>query len=213
MTQTPEQIQAAKDAEAAEAAKAAEAKGKEGDTLLTKGKDDKAKEDAKGAPEKYEAFKVPDGFVLDDKVAAEASELFKASGLSQEAAQKMVDFYTAKTQEAFQQPYKAYKDMREGWVKEVKADPEIGGKLDQVKITIGKALDGLGDPKLAENFKAAMDLTGAGDNPAFIKAFYKMAQALTEGSSVVGRGPSAGGQTAPGQGRVTAAKALFPNLP
>lgn len=185
---------------------------KDGTTLLTKKDDGAKKDEPTGAPEKYEAFKVPDGFTLDEKVSSEASELFKKHNLPQAAAQELVDFYTAKTQEAFQQPYKAYKDMREGWVKEVKADPEIGGKLDQVKTTIGKALDGLGDPKLVDDFKAAMDLTGSGDSLPFVKVFYKMALALTEGGSVAGRGPSAGGQSAPGTGRVSAAQALYPNL-
>lgn len=211
--QTPEQIQAAKDAEtakAAEVAKAAEGKGKDGTTLLTK------KDEAKpAAPEKYEAFKVPDGFTLDEKVATEAGALFKEAGLSQDAAQKLVDFYTAKTQEAFQQPYKAYKDMREGWVKDSNADPEISGKLAKggpVLTTIAKALDGLGDSKLTDQFKEAMDLTGVGDHPAFIKTFYRLAQMVTEGGSVAGRGPASTGQSAPGTGRVSAAQALYPNL-
>jgi hypothetical protein len=58
-----------------------------------------------------------------------------------------------------------------------------------------------------------MDYTGAGNNPAFIKAFWKMAQALTEGGHVAGTGPAPIGQKPPGAAeRPTAAKALYPNL-
>jgi len=56
-----------------------------------------------------------------------------------------------------------------------------------------------------------MDSTGAGDNPAFIKAFYKLAQRVTEGSYVQGRGPAE--VTAPGGRRPSPAQAMYPNLP
>lgn len=166
-----------------------------------------------GAPEKYEDFTVPEGFTLDPKVAEEAGTLFKELNLSQAAGQKLIDMYTAKTLEAAQAPYKAYTEMREGWQKAVKADPEIGSRLAEVKTTVAQALDSLGDPKLATEFREAMDLTGAGDHPAFIKAFYKLAQKIAPGNNVRGTGPSALGQKAPGAAPRSAASAIYPNLP
>lgn len=184
----------------------------DGKSLLNK--DPEKKPEATGAPEKYEDFKVPDGFTLDEKVLGEATPMFKAAGLSQEAAQQFVDFFVAKTQETFEQPFRTYKDMRDGWVNEVKADPEIGGKLDQVKTEIARALDGLGDAKLANEFRAAMDITGVGDHPAFVKAFYRFALLLNEGKPTAGKGPSPLGQVAPGaSARPSAAQALYPNNP
>lgn len=162
------------------------------------------------APDKYTDFKVPEGFKLDDAVAKEAGELFKGLNLPQEGAQKLIDFYSAKTLEAAEAPYKAYRDMQTKWVDEIKADPEIGEKLDEVKTVVGRAIDGLGNPKLAASFREAMDLTGAGNNPAFIRAFYKLAQKVTEGQHVAGRGPAA--VKPPGRGG-SAAHNLYPNLP
>src|SRR5262245_7608247 len=52
---------------------------------------------AQGAPEKYEAFKVPDGFEITEAANKEIDTLFRDIGLSQEAGQKLVDFYAAKT--------------------------------------------------------------------------------------------------------------------
>lgn len=182
---------------------------------LTKGKSLLTAEDKvalTGAPEKYETFTAPEGFTLDEKVATEASALFKGMNLSQAQGQQLVDFYASKAAEAAQAPYDAYLSMREGWVSEVKADAEIGSKLPQVKTTIAKAIDSLGDPALATAFREAMDFTGAGDHPAFIKAFYKLAQRVTEGGHVQGKGPSAFGQAAPGAAR-SAAHAVYPNLP
>lgn len=162
-----------------------------------------------GAPEAYKDFTVPEGFELDKTMAKEAGDLFKTMNLDQSQAQKLVDFYASKSQEAAQAPYKLWHDTQEAWRNEVKADPEIGGKLDQVKSTISKAIDGLGDAKLAAGFREAMDFTGAGNNPAFIRAFYRLAQKVTEGTNVPAGGPAQ--VTPPGQ-RPSAAEALYPNL-
>ena len=166
-----------------------------------------------GAPEAYEAFKVPEGTELDAEVAKEAGTLFKGLNLSQAAAQQLVDFYVKKTNESFQQPFNTYQDIRKGWVEEAKGHPEIGKNLDQVIATVGRAIDGLGDAKLASDFRAAMDFTGAGDNPAFIRVFYKLAQMVTEGGAVKGTGPAATGQRSPTERPATAAHALYPTLP
>src|SRR6516164_1649813 len=134
---------------------------------------------AEGAPEKYEAFKVPEGHEIDEPTSKEVGSLFKELGLSQAEGQKLVDYWVKQNQEAFDAPFKAWNDTQEKWINEVKADKEMGHRLSEIKNTIGKALDGLGDAQLANDFRAAMDYTGAGNNPAFIKAFWKMAQALT----------------------------------
>jgi hypothetical protein len=167
---------------------------------------------AGGAPETYGAFTVPDGYELDTEVAKEAGAIFKGMNLSQADAQKLVDFYTAKTTASANQPFQVWNEMQEKWVKEVKNDPVMGPRLDEVKSTISKAIDGLGDPKLAQAFREAMDYTGAGNNPAFIRAFWKLAQKVTEGGYVSGNGPSPAGQKREGQ-LGSAAKAMYPNLP
>src|SRR6516164_9164013 len=46
-----------------------------------------------GAPEKYEDFKTPEGFVLDQEAAGEFGALAKKGNLSQSFAQELVDFY------------------------------------------------------------------------------------------------------------------------
>lgn len=164
------------------------------------------------APEKYE-FTAPEGLTLDEATVTEASIVFKELGLTNEQAQKLVDFQGKLAKTQAEAPYKAYDAMREGWQNEVKADKDIGHILPKVKETIGKALDTLGDPALVASFKEGMNLTGAGDHPAFVKAFYKLAQSVVEGSHVSGKGPSPHGQSATGQGdRPTVAGAMYPNL-
>lgn len=170
-----------------------------------------ANQEAGGPPEKYEAFKVPEGFELDEAAHKEASEMFRGMNLTQGDAQKLVDFYSKNTLEAVNAPYDAWRKTQEEWVKQVKADPVIGPRLNEVTTTISRAIDTLGDAKLAADFRAAMDYTGAGNNPAFIRAFYKLAQMVTEGGHVAGRGPSAAGQQ-PNRTARPGARAMYPNL-
>lgn len=188
----------------------------EGDDKSLLNQKDKV-ETPKGAPDKYSDFTAPKhwaekGLELDKEAMIEALPIFKELGLSQEGAQKLVDFYASISEKTSDSALNSVREMRDEWRSKVKADSEIGSKLPQVKATISKAIDGLGDTALARDFREAMDLTGAGDHPAFIKAFYKLAQKVTEGSHVAGGGPSKFGQAKPGAQPESAAKALYPNL-
>lgn len=207
----PEQTTETKPAETKPAETKAEAKPSDDKkpSLLN----EKKPEAAAGAPEKYEAYKLPEGFTLNEKITEEANTIFKDIGLSQDGAQRLVDFYAKQLTEAAATPLKHWNDMQEKWQADVRNDPEIGNRLPQVKETIGRALDALSDSTLASGFREAMDLTGAGNHPAFVKAFYKLAQMVTEGRHVTGRNPSAHGQRDPSKGPATPAQALYPNLP
>lgn len=170
-------------------------------------------EEPKGAPEKYD-LKLPEGSAIDEKVMNEATGIFKELGLNNKGAQRLVDFYNTRMQEIADAPMKTWIDTQKAWQDEIKTDPEIGRKLPEVRNTVAKAIDSLGDPKLAAEFRKAMDFTGVGNNPAFVKAFYKLAQNVVEGKAVSGAGPSKFGQQAPGATeRPSAAKALYPNNP
>lgn len=182
----------------------------------TKPAEPKPVEPAKGAPEKYEDYKVPEGFTLDPEIKTQADALFKGMGLSQEQAQSLVDFYTKTNSESAEAPYKAWDDMTSGWRNEAENHPALRGKLgagQEINVRIGKFLDGMNDPQLASDFKALMDLTGAGNHPAFIRVIDYAASRLTEGTHVSGNGPTTASQAAPGSRPASAAAALWPNLP
>lgn len=169
-----------------------------------------------GAPETYADFKAPEGYTLSKDVIEAATPIFKELGLSQEAAQKLVDFHAKNMIDAAKAPMEAYQTLRQEWRDTVLKDPDLssGGKLKtEVTTAIGKAIDGVGDPALAKDFREIMDISGVGDNPAFVKMMYKWAQSVTEGSHVTGKGPSPHGQRAPDAKPQSAAAALYPNLP
>lgn len=173
-----------------------------------------------GAPDAYTAFTAPEGYTIDPKIIEAATPIFREMGLSQANAQRLVDFHTTQMIEAAKAPQTAYETTRTEWQAKVRSDPDLakavnGDKtgLDAVKLDIGRALNALNDPTLAADFKAAMDLTGAGDHPAFVKAMWKLSAFITEGKHVAGGGPSPHGQTPSGkQERPSAAAAMYPNL-
>jgi hypothetical protein len=173
-----------------------------------------AKTEGPGVPEAY-TFKAPEGIKLDDKALAEVTPLFKEMKLSQDSAQKLVDFYAKAQVSEAKRAAEAVTSMRTEWRDAVMKDSELGPKLETIKADIGKAITvaSAGDPKLVADFKAAMDLTGAGDNPAIIKMINRLSAAVNEGTHVTGSGPSEHGQVANGRAsRPSAAESLYPNL-
>ena len=178
------------------------------------GKEGKEPAKAEGVPEKY-SFQAPEGQKLDDKLIAEATPIFKELGLSNEAAQKLVDFYNKSTAEQASAGAKAVEDMRTAWRNDVFKTADLGNGTDglkpEVSANIAKAFAAM-DPKVATAMKSAFDLTGSGDNPDVIRGMNAIGKLLSEGSLVTGGGPSKLGQAAPGAAPKSAASALFPNL-
>jgi antitoxin component of RelBE/YafQ-DinJ toxin-antitoxin module len=194
-----------------------------GKTLLTDVKEepkvDAAKTDDKKpdstAPEKYEDYKLPEGMSLDAEVKTKADALFKGLGLTQDQAQSVVNLYGEQIAKVASAPVEAYKTLTSEWKTESESHPDLRGKLGpgkEINVRIAKALDSVGDPKLVSDFKALMDLTGAGNNQAFIRVLDKFAAKLTEGTHVAGNGPSKDGQSARPTAAPTAAAAIWPSL-
>lgn len=174
--------------------------------------------EAPKVPDAYAAFTAPDGYTIDPKTIEAAAPIFKELGLSQDQAQKLVDFHTQQMIAAARAPTDTMDTMRNDWQGKVKSDPDLakavnGDKtgLDAVKLDIARAYAAL-PPDLAADMKKAMDLTGAGDHPAIVKGIWKLAQFVTEGKHVSGSNPSPHGQTPPNAAPPSAAKALYPNL-
>jgi hypothetical protein len=166
-----------------------------------------------GAPEKYSDFKVPEGFTLDQEAANDFGALAKKGNLSQAYAQELVDFYIKQQQQMNNAPAEHYEAKQQEWKDAISSDPEIGGsKWNDTRASIGRLFDSLGDASLTDAFRQAMDYTGAGNHPGVVKFLARIAQRLTEGGPVRGSGPSLDGMRRPGEGRPSAAQAIYPNL-
>jgi len=166
--------------------------------------DDKKAEPAAG-PFDPKAIKIPDGAKVDEKAVAAFSEIFNDPKLSsQDRGQKLIDFHNAALKAASDASTAAWTDTTTKWVSEIKADQKIGGdKLPATVATISKAIDSLG-AEGAQAFRQALDITGAGNHPAVVRALHAFATLLTEGKHVTGSPPS---------GQPNTAALFFPNSP
>jgi hypothetical protein len=170
-----------------------------------------------GAPEKYEAWTVPEGYELDAGLVEEASPIFRELGLTQEQSQRLVDFYAKHALKSSEEAIAAWSKTRTDWRTEMKSDAELGkltgrdgnfGPDSPLVSTIDRALVGLQNPKLVSDFKDAMNLTGAGDNPAFVRVLHALAKQVTEGTDYPTGGPAKGNSSRPSAGA-----AMYPHLP
>ena len=180
-------------------------------TTSTGSKDEGTK--AATAPEAYQPFTLPEGAKLDDKALERATSVFKELNLDQAGAQKVIDLHNAISKEFSDGLTARVNQMREDWRAAVKADKDMGPNLSKVSESIGRAKSLL-PPDVRDAFSQAMDQTGVGDHPAFVKALWKLSEMITEGRPVTAGGPSAHGQTSTGKaGPASLAAAMYPNLP
>jgi hypothetical protein len=128
-------------------------------------------------PVEYTEFKLPDDVSVDADALASARELFSEARLPQEQAQKFIDLAVSREQAAAERGQRAFVELQNKWVSEIKADPDIGGaRLNASLAAAARAIDRLGVPGLKE----ALSLTGAGNNPAVVKAFVRLGQMISE---------------------------------
>ena len=171
----------------------------DGDTS-TQDKDGKADESTKDAPEEYEAFVIPEGQAVDEDKLSAFTEAAKDAKLSQENAQKFVDLYANAVKEAGDEHVKAWADIQAKWVNDAKEDAEIGGdKFQETIVTAKAAIRTLGNEKLVE----ALEATGMGNHPEFIRFFAKVGRAIGEDGIHFGRGQT--------EDKKSTAEVLFPN--
>ena len=157
-------------------------------------------------PESYlEALKLPEGLAKDDPLLTSFLDGAARGGMDQESVQAVVEAMGPQITKALSAPYEAWKSLQEQWQGAVKTDPVIGGdKTAAVVATINRALTQVCGADLPA-VKEALEITGGGNNPAIIKAFYLLAQGLVERS-----GPVTGTPTDPRPAGEAAAK-LYPS--
>lgn len=135
-------------------------------------------------PEKYE-FKAPDGREFDGETIAAYSEVARELGLSQDAAQKLLDRMgpqMAQRQEAQIQA------VRDEWRKSATSDREFGGPALAENLSVAKkALDAFGTPELRD----LLNTSGLGNHPEVIRLFYRAGKAISEDRFVSGSASTA----------------------
>jgi hypothetical protein len=163
--------------------------------------DKKADKDDKGAPEKYEDFTLPEGMEKDEKALEVAGELFKELDLTQDQAQKLVDYQTEQMQQTAEAMQEAWDELFAGWAAETKADKEIGGKDFDANVAIAKTAV---KEYATDEFKEMLNSTGIGNHPEMVRFLVNVGKSISD-DQILG-GKSSGG------GPVDHAARLFPTM-
>lgn len=147
-------------------------------------------------PEKYE-FKAPEGTQLNPEVIGKFEGVARELGLTQEAAQKVVDAMAPQLAAA---QAAQFETIKTGWADSARTDKEFGGdKLNENLAVAKKALDAFGTPEL----RSLLNDTGLGNHPEVIRMFYRAGQKISGSNLVVGG--------AAGAAPASAAATLYPN--
>lgn len=147
----------------------------------------KAQEDAKkalaikGAPEKYEPFKLPVDVVVNQPILDEFHTLAKELDLSQEKAQKLVDLQLKHVDSFAQTMQDEFQKIKDGW----KADTKkaLGTNLQADLVTAGRAIEKLGTAELRQ----MLNQTGVGNHPELVKFFIAVGKLVSEDTVVDGK--------------------------
>jgi len=147
-----------------------------------------AEADAKpaGVPEKYE-LQAPEGMTFHPESVAKFEALARELGYDNDQAQNIVDVINGEVQATQTRQMDAWKQQQETWVKDLKADKELGGaNFDRTVSraqTFAKVLDPSGE------FGKLIDALGVGNHPALVRGFEKLG-ALMEDDGPIETGGS-----------------------
>lgn len=114
-----------------------------------------------------------------DALLTGAKTLFAEVGVDPTKAQKLVDFYTEALKTQAAENTAAWTAQQTAWKNEIEAMPEFKGPTRDTSLqALGKLWDEFG----TDEAKAALDAYGAGNNPALVRMFLKMASTISEAS-------------------------------
>ena len=155
----------------------------EGTMLGKKATDDGAEEGKEGKAdvESYD-FKLPEGMAMDENLRDAVVPLFKEAGINQDTAQKIVDEYakyvTTKGSDLQKELSDNWGKQLNEWKEETKKD--YGTGLKETLSFASRAIDKFGSDRLRE----ALDDTGLGNHPEFVRFFSRVGKAISEDSFV-----------------------------
>lgn len=145
------------------------------------------------------ALTLPEGFTLDEENSKAFAELLSDDKLPpQERGQKLVELHTAALKQSVEAAIEqsklaaaeSYKKMNDDWRAQIKELPEFKANPD---AEAGKVMQALISVGADEKFFQALDLTGAGNNPAILQVLHRLTKPYFEGGAVgnQGKAPSA----------------------
>ena len=138
-------------------------------------------EAAAPAPPAFEPYTTPEGVSLGEPEIGELNRIITDAQLSpQQRGQALVDLAVSEIARLQQGQHEVFNRTREGWREQFFADPEIGGNRQETTLREAAAIRDrfAGSPEQRAEFIAALNHTGIGDHPAFIRFLANIANAL-----------------------------------
>ena len=176
---------------------------KEGDKPADAPKDGDKPADAPKAPEKYEAFTLPDGVKIAPEAEAKIVATAKEFNLPQEGAQKLVNAAIELNKSFATQMDTKIADIRKEWETSSRTDKEFGGDNFEVNLAVANtAVRAFGSPA----FKQLLKDSGVGNHPEFIRTFLNIGKSISQ-DVIVGTGD--GVASADASGFTAAASKLY----
>ena len=146
-------------------------------------------------PEAYADFSLPDGVELDSATLESVAPLMKEAGLSQESAQKFVDWYAERVQADAQRQVDAFNQLTGDWRTQSENDSEFGGeKFEESVATARAAIDKFGTPEL----KQLLEDHGVGNHPEVVRFMVRVGSLTKEDNP-----GETGANVSPAQDRVS----------
>ena len=143
-------------------------------------------------PDKYE-LKLPEGAILEAADVEDTAALAKELGLSNEAAQKLLEKRNADRATLLESQQQFLRDSVSSWENAVKADPEIIGEKGtefQANVKLAKqALNRFGSPELIKALKE----TGYGSHPDLVRMMVRVGKAMRSDEMHEGKNLGGGG--------------------
>lgn len=141
------------------------------------------------APEKYE-LTMPKDSLLEPSTIEKISAYAKEKGLSNEAAQEILDRENSAVQTYHENQNKQVEEIRASWIKSAEADKEVGGKDFKQNVELAKrVIDKFG----SEEFKTALNETGFGNHPEVVRTFVRIGKMMADDEMVFSKAqPSTG---------------------
>lgn len=159
------------EAEAAPAAGEEPASGADDKPLIAPGETQEEKPSA--APENYEDFSLPEGFVLEGEEKETVHALFRELNLTQENAQKLVDYFSRRLTDDKERMINDLSAKRKEWRSGIRNRADFRTEAANVKRAVNRFLT---EPDEIELFKDSW----LSDHPVFWRVFSKIGAVLSE---------------------------------
>lgn len=147
----------------------------DGAILTPEADGDGKKPETQGAPEQYADFKMPEGFTLEGEMKEKVTGLFRELNLSQENAQKLIDYATERDLANREAMLNDLAARRKEWRSTLRARPNFEADLALARKGM-KAL--VQTPEGAELFKDSW----MSDHPAVFDMFVRAGKLVAEDS-------------------------------